>query len=233
MARIMIVDDSTVMRLNLKRILTDVGHTIVGEAQNGKEACSLYEKLKPDLVTMDISMPVMTGVEATKAIVAKFPDANIIMISALNQKKMVYDALKNGARHYIIKPIDKDKVISVLSEVLLKEAAETVGPEVLSPEPKEGFEIENKEGVFHIRLFETFNSEDMTKLNMTLQGIKFIKPLKIKFDFGTVRKMESVYLNELISYGSEVIQLGGEYESYAEDENLRRLIEMKEENYLK
>ncbi|GAU77487.1 response regulator [Fusibacter sp. 3D3] len=118
MARIMIVDDSTVMRMNLKKILTDVGHTIVAEAQNGKEACAQYEKYRPDLVTMDISMPVMTGVEATKAIVSKFPDAVIVMISALNQKKMVYDALKNGAKHYIIKPIDQEKVISVLNEVL-------------------------------------------------------------------------------------------------------------------
>ena len=241
MARIMIVDDSTVMRLNLKRILTDVGHEIVAEAQNGKEACSLYEKLKPDLVTMDISMPVMSGVDATKAIVTRFPDANIVMISALNQKKMVYDALKNGARHYIIKPIDRDKVISVLSEVLLtegdtsKETIENIQNEALKhkTKAKESFAVENINGTFFIRILADFSTEDMEKLNLALQGIKYIKPLKVRFDFGNLKSLDSAFLNQLILYAKEVIDLGGDYESIAEDPEFRHFVDLKEENYLK
>ncbi len=239
MARIMIVDDSTVMRLNLKRILTAVGHEIVAEAQNGKEACSLYEKFKPDLVTMDISMPVMSGVDATKAIVTRFPDANIVMISALNQKKMVYDALKNGARHYIIKPIDQDKVISVLSEVLLTEGdtpmetIEDIQNEALKRKPKESFAVENINGTFFIRIMEDFSTEDMEKLNLALQGIKYIKPLRVRLDFGNLESLDSAFLNQLILYAKEVIDLGGDYESIAEDPDFRRFVDLKEENYLK
>jgi len=239
MARIMIVDDSTVMRLNLRRILTGVGHVIVAEAQNGKEACTLYEKLKPDLVTMDISMPVMSGVDATKAIVTRFPDANIVMISALNQKKMVYEALKNGARHYIIKPIDRDKVISVLNEVLLTdgftptEDIDEIRSESMNRMPKQSFAVENINGTFFVRIKEHFNAEDMDKLNMALQGIKFIKPLKVRMDFGNLEFLDSAFLNQLIVYAKEVIDLGGDYESIAENPDFRRLVDLKEENYLK
>ncbi len=87
MARILIVDDSAVMRLNLRKILMESGHEIIAEAPNGKVALNMYEKYKPDLVTMDITMPVMSGVDATGFIVSKYPDAKIVMISALNQKK--------------------------------------------------------------------------------------------------------------------------------------------------
>ncbi|MBF4692053.1 response regulator [Fusibacter ferrireducens] len=239
MARIMIVDDSTVMRLNLKKILTSVGHTIVAEAQNGKEACLLYEKLKPELVTMDISMPVMTGVEATKAIISKFPDATIVMISALNQKKMVYEALKNGARHYIIKPIDQEKVISVLSEVLMTdnttpvEDIDEIRKEALEQHPKEGFAVENINGKFFIRIKSHFNAEDMDKLNMTLQGIKYIKPLNICLDFGQLDALDDTFLNQLVIYAKEVIELGGAYESIAENLEFKRLLNQKEENFLK
>lgn len=239
MARIMIVDDSTVMRLNLKKILSGVGHTIVAEAQNGKEACLLYEKFKPELVTMDISMPVMTGVEATKAIISKFPDATIVMISALNQKKMVYEALKNGARHYIIKPIDQEKVISVLNEVLSTDVTtpveniEEIRKEALLQHPKEAFAVENINGKFFVRIKPNFNAEDMDKLNMTLQGIKYIKPLSVCLDFGQLDALDSAFLNQLVIYAKEVIELGGYYESIAENLEFKRLLNQKEENFLK
>ena len=89
MARILIVDDSTVMRKNLYTIFTENGHEVVGEAIDGKQAIVLYSELKPDLVTMDITMPKMSGVEAVNFIVNKDQNAKIIMVSALNQKQMV------------------------------------------------------------------------------------------------------------------------------------------------
>lgn len=118
MARILIVDDSSVMRKNLYTILTQDGHEIVGEAADGNQAEIMYAQLKPDLVTMDISMPKMNGVEAVAAIIKQDSNAKIIMISALNQKQMVFEALKNGAKHYVIKPIDPDKLTAIVDEIL-------------------------------------------------------------------------------------------------------------------
>lgn len=118
MARILIVDDSSVMRKNLYTILTQDGHEIVGEAADGNQAEIMYAQLKPDLVTMDISMPKMNGVDAVEAIIKQDSNAKIIMISALNQKQMVFEALKNGAKHYVIKPIDPRKLTAIVNEIL-------------------------------------------------------------------------------------------------------------------
>jgi len=118
MARILIVDDSTVMRKNLNSIFTSNGHEVIGEAADGKQAVLLYSELKPDLVTMDITMPKMTGVEVVKQIISKDNSAKIIMVSALNQKQMVFEALKNGAKHYILKPIESSQLLGVVNEVL-------------------------------------------------------------------------------------------------------------------
>ena len=117
-ARILIVDDSTIMRRNIKTVLTEAGHSIIAEASNGKEAFMEYEKHMPDLVTMDITMPIMNGIEAVKKITCRFPQAKIVMISALDQRNMVFEALENGAKHYIIKPIAPDNVLAVLDTVL-------------------------------------------------------------------------------------------------------------------
>lgn len=119
MANILIVDDSIIMRKNLKTILTQGGHNIVGEATNGLQAYNEYVTLKPDLITMDITMPVMDGISATKKIVSEFKEAKILIISALDQKNMVFEALENGAKHYIMKPIMPDKVLQVVNEVLM------------------------------------------------------------------------------------------------------------------
>ncbi len=239
MARILIVDDSAVMRLNLRKILMESGHEIVAEAPNGKVALNMYEKHKPDLVTMDITMPVMSGVDATGFIVSKYPDAKIVMISALNQKKMVYDALKNGARHYIIKPIDKQKVMSVLNEVLLTESShiqkyeEKQELKAATQEEKEHFLIENVGGVFIIKLKENFNNKDMDNLNTAMQGIMFVKPLKLKFDFGSLMEFDDGYLNRIMVYAKKAIESDGEYESVVETNELKKVILHKEETYLR
>lgn len=118
MARILIVDDSGIIRRNLSTILIDMGHEIVGEAINGLQAFSEYASCRADLITMDVTMPVVDGIEATKNIMSRFPEAKIIMISTLNQKDLVYTALKHGAKHYIIKPFTSDTVRGVVETVL-------------------------------------------------------------------------------------------------------------------
>ena len=118
MARIMIVDDTLMMRMTLRRILEKAGHEIVGEAVNGEQAISLYPACQPDLVTMDITMPGIGGIESIKQIIQSDPNAGIIVVSALGQKHIVFDALQNGAKNYILKPIVEDRVLSVVNMVL-------------------------------------------------------------------------------------------------------------------
>ncbi len=118
MARILVVDDSSIVRRNLKTILLRGGHHVVAEAENGMQAISEYERHNPDLITMDITMPLMDGVQAVKKIVNTYPQAKIIMVSAIDQKSMVLAALQNGAKHYILKPFDPEKVIASVEAVL-------------------------------------------------------------------------------------------------------------------
>ena len=118
MAKILIVDDSKIVRRNLKTILSKEGHEIIAEAENGMQAYHEYEKYKPDLVTMDITMPLLDGVRAVKKIMTSHPEARIIMVSAIDQKNMVIAAIQNGAKHYILKPFDPDKVITAVNAVL-------------------------------------------------------------------------------------------------------------------
>jgi two-component system chemotaxis response regulator CheY len=116
----MIVDDSMMMRRNLKKICTQAGHDVICEAANGNEALTAFKRHQPDLITMDINMPVMDGIEAVKKIREVNPRAAIVMISAHNEQSRVYEAIKSGAKNYIVKPIRADKVISVINEVLAK-----------------------------------------------------------------------------------------------------------------
>ncbi len=129
MAKILIVDDSSIVRRNLKTILTRAGPEIIAEAENGMQAYNEYTKNKPDLVTMDITMPLLDGVRAVKKIMTTYPEARIIMVSAIDQKNMVLAAIQNGAKHYILKPFDPDKVIAAVNAVLGNKSGGEQSPE--------------------------------------------------------------------------------------------------------
>jgi two-component system chemotaxis response regulator CheY len=118
MGRILIVDDTMFMRTLLKNILFSGGHDIVGEAENGEEAIALYGKLKPDLVTMDVVMPKLNGIEALKSIKGTDPKAKVIMCTAVGQEQMVKLAIKTGAKGYIVKPFQAPKVLEEVKNVL-------------------------------------------------------------------------------------------------------------------
>ena len=115
---ILIVDDAAFMRINLKNILEKAGYEVVGQAENGKEAIKKYKDLDPDLVTMDITMPEMDGIEAVKKIKEINSDANIIMCSAMGQQSMVVEAIEAGAKDFIVKPFDDDRVIEAVEKAL-------------------------------------------------------------------------------------------------------------------
>lgn len=113
MPRVLIVDDAAFMRNMIRDILVKNGFEVVGEAGNGNEAIRLYEEKKPDLVTMDIVMPMKSGIEATREIVGKHPEAQIVMCSALGQETLVMEAMDVGAKDFIVKPFKEDQVLSI------------------------------------------------------------------------------------------------------------------------
>jgi len=117
-ARILIVDDAAFMRMMIKDILGKNGYQIVGEAENGAVAVEKYKELQPDLTTMDITMPEMDGITAVKEIKKTDPKANIIMCSAMGQQAMVIDAIQAGAKDFIVKPFQPDRVLEAVRKAL-------------------------------------------------------------------------------------------------------------------
>lgn len=117
MARILVVDDAAFMRMMIKDILIKGGHEVVGEAKDGNDAISKYEELKPDIVTMDITMPDKDGIAAVKEIRSKNPNAKIIMCSAMGQQAMVLEAIQSGARDFVVKPFQADRVLEAIAKI--------------------------------------------------------------------------------------------------------------------
>ncbi|MFZ5650399.1 MAG: response regulator [Bacillota bacterium] len=116
--RIMIVDDAAFMRMMIKNILLKNGYEVAGEAENGKMAVNMYSETRPDLVTMDITMPEMDGIDAVKAIRSMDSSASIIMCSAMGQQSMVMDAIQAGAKDFIVKPFQQDRLLQAIERVL-------------------------------------------------------------------------------------------------------------------
>ncbi len=113
----LIVDDASLARTMMRKLLEANGYNEIWEASNGEEAINLYEGVGPDLVTMDITMPGIDGITAVKRIMAIDPMANIIVCSALGEKSIVMEAIQAGAKHFVIKPYDADKVVSIIKTI--------------------------------------------------------------------------------------------------------------------
>ena len=116
--RILVVDDAAFMRMMIKDILAKNGYDVVGEAADGQQAVEKYKELHPDLVTMDITMPEMDGITALKEIKKINPNSKVIMCSAMGQQAMVIDAIQAGAKDFIVKPFQADRVLEAISKTL-------------------------------------------------------------------------------------------------------------------
>ncbi|MGE5576273.1 MAG: response regulator [Syntrophothermus sp.] len=116
--KILIIDDAAFMRTMLKDILTKGGYEVVGEAESGTNAIEKFKELQPDLVTMDITMPEMDGISAVKEIKKINPNAVIIMCSAMGQQAMVIDAIQAGAKDFVVKPFQPDRVLDAVKKAL-------------------------------------------------------------------------------------------------------------------
>jgi len=115
---VLVVDDALFMRKMLIDIFSQAGWKVIGEAENGEEAVAIYQQQHPDLVTMDIVMPVMGGIEALKAILQIESQARVVVCSALGQKHLILDAITAGARDFIVKPFQSDQVLEVAERVV-------------------------------------------------------------------------------------------------------------------
>jgi two-component system chemotaxis response regulator CheY len=118
MARVLVVDDAAFMRKMVSDALTKGGHEVVGEAGNGTEAVAQYQALKPEVTTLDITMPEKDGLAALKEIIALDPGARVVMCSALGQESKVLESIKAGARDFVVKPFQPDRVIEAVGKAL-------------------------------------------------------------------------------------------------------------------
>ncbi|KYG91950.1 response regulator [Metasolibacillus sp. FSL K6-0083] len=114
MPTVMVVDDALFMRSFISNLFENWGFTVVAQAANGKKAIALFQELQPDLVTMDLTMPIMTGLEASKHIIEEFPEARIIMITALGQQRHVKEALMYGVKDFIVKPFKPEELKQIV-----------------------------------------------------------------------------------------------------------------------
>ncbi len=115
--RVLVVDDTAFMRMSLRNVLEKNGYEVAGEAADGEEAVAKYQELKPDVVTMDITMPKKDGITAIKEILADDPGAKVVVCSAMGQKPMVIEALSAGAKDFLVKPFQPERVIEALNKV--------------------------------------------------------------------------------------------------------------------
>jgi two-component system chemotaxis response regulator CheY len=113
--KVLVVDDAAFMRMRLKKLLEDQGYEVV-EAQNGREALERYQDVQPALVLMDITMPEMDGIEAVRTLIERDPDARVVMVSALGQQAMVLAAIQAGAKDFIVKPFQPDRVLTAVAK---------------------------------------------------------------------------------------------------------------------
>ncbi len=121
MARVLVADDASFMRQMIREIVESEGFEVCGEASDGIEAVDQFKKLHPDVVTMDIVMPLKSGIDAVRGIIALDPSACVVMCSALGQETLVAEAIQAGAKDFIVKPFKPDAVIETLKKVLEKE----------------------------------------------------------------------------------------------------------------
>lgn len=120
MAGVLVVDDAAFMRMTLKKMLEANGHSVVGEAENGIEAVKKYVEVKPDVVLLDITMPEMNGVEALKKIKEIDPAARVVICSAMGQQAMVAQAIQFGAKDFVVKPFEEERLIAAINKVITK-----------------------------------------------------------------------------------------------------------------
>jgi two-component system chemotaxis response regulator CheY len=128
MKRLLVVDDALLMRKMIRDVASEAGWEVAGEARDGAEAVELYRRLRPDLVTMDVVMPRMSGLEALKLIRAADPEAQVVMVTALDQKQTLLESIRDGAIDFIVKPFERERIVNLLNKVRPRDGSGPAGP---------------------------------------------------------------------------------------------------------
>lgn len=187
MARIVVVDDSGIVRRNMAIMLKIGGHEVVGEADNGISAYEEYKIKLPDLITMDLTMPDMDGIQAMRKIMTDFPDARIIVVSSSQQKEIIMRAIRSGASHFIIKPFSQEKLLSVVDSVLDKmmyQESPIEMAEKLKPAENQPYEIEDKDGQYVlITINDIITTSNVSELRQQIDNLLFRFHVRYIFDF--------------------------------------------------
>lgn len=136
MRRLLVVDDALLMRKLIRDVAAESGWEVVGEAADGREAVELYRSLRPDLVTMDVVMPEMTGLEALRAIRALDPEARVVMVTALDQKQTLLDSIRDGAVDFVVKPFERHRIAMLLSKLAGPTESARPDPDVPGQAPR-------------------------------------------------------------------------------------------------
>ncbi len=193
MANVLVVDDSRTMRLIMRKLLEELGHTVVAEAANGQEAITAFTTHTPDLVTMDITMPVLDGVSAVQEIVAQHPEAKIRMVSAYGHAKLVMKAISMGAKHFLVKPVIAERARKIISEVLSGSDSSGVAAEVDDLQSA-AFTIEEQETGFVVRIQAELDQPSATALQRALEDLLGMNDLRIV-----------LFFPDKVAYSSDVV----------------------------
>ncbi len=237
MASILIVDDSYIARMKIRNVVTKAGYIVAGEAENGLQALNVFSEARPDLVTLDITMPVMDGIATLKNIIEINPKALVVMVSAVGQQFMVLESIKSGARHFVVKPFEDDGLLKIITEVLqhgpnpkaaepAKHTDEPTNSRVEVSDNKDGFNIENISGTFIIDINTLLNSESLRNLETAVIGLSFVKPLRVIFDFKDVEFLENEYLSTLDRVIGSVKKSDGEVKVVSRNEKFQSYLKM-------
>ncbi|MBF0101529.1 MAG: response regulator [Desulfobacterales bacterium] len=228
MIGVLIVDDSRPMRMKLKKMIEQSGYEVVAEAENGLAAFVAYEKYRPDIVTMDITMPVMDGITAVKKIIKKFPEATIIMTTSHGEKSMVFEAVQNGAKHYLIKPVTPEKIVEVFDKVLGVNKNKTSDSENTDTEP---FLIERIQSFFCIQIRNSFKSKHLTKFTVDMEKLMLEIDLTVILDVSDIGPDTLTPLKNICDIMINIVEANGHVSIYAPNEDLRNTIFQLNENF--
>ncbi|HEY3426743.1 MAG TPA: response regulator [Negativicutes bacterium] len=228
MARVLVVDDALMMRKTIGTILLKAGHVIVDEAANGEQAVLAYKKHLPELVTMDITMPGVDGIEALGQIVSFDPEAQVVMVSALGQRHKVFDALQAGAKGYVLKPLQEERFLSTINDVLATNSCRNSLPGTIDGQRKvaaqatpigtyadkswiseKPFTVENKDMTYHITIIKEFVPADFEALLEAVQQLLIRKPLGATFKFTCCKALNSKVASNFLEIMTLVPAEGG------------------------
>ena len=246
LARILIVDDSTTIRRLLLDMLVSAGHQVVGEADTGVKAYTEYVRLKPDIVTMDLGMPTMNGLAAMSKILAPFPEARFLVISAMEQRMVIEEALERGARGFLLKPFTASQVCDAVASIMkqpfstseFREKArrfrrsqktdsqtDTTIAEVLSP-----YNVEKlSDGSMRIEINPDFSLGSCAALALETKYECQGQCSGVKFDFGGTARLDGKALSALNRLMNELHQTCGGVTALVPNEKLARQIQDNQE----